>query len=177
MLNDEVIQIKESVESISPEFLEMVDKTVTSYTKDLDDLVDDIKKAFRIDSGISDEDLEYYSLELSTALYILGGRLEKTGILEDIAKALRQETYNKEFLDQQQKSKVNELKMTVQQLQAIAEEHSKYNTVMQSVYSRVYKQIKFKIDAAFELLGTLKKIISKRISDSSSDNVRGTSSN
>lgn len=47
----------------------------------------------------------------------------------------------------------------------MSENASRYETVVNSIYSRVYRQIKFKIDGAYEMLASLRKIVSKRMQE------------
>lgn len=162
-MNEEVLTIKESIEELSKDFLPMIDDVVQRYTNSMDILITDIHEGIQNSDELSDADLEFFLMQLSTMLYLLGGKLEKTGTLEDIAKMLRQEKYNKSYLKQQSDASINNVKITVSQLQANAEEDAKYNTLMQTIYSRVYRQIKYKLDAAFELVSIMKKIMSKRI--------------
>ena len=48
---------------------------------------------------------------------------------------------------------------------AYAEESSKYEGIIYTIYDRVYKIMKFKIEAASELLGSLKKVFNRRIQE------------
>ena len=52
-----------------------------------------------------------------------------------------------------------------------AEEASKYESVVNSIYERAYKIIKYRIDAAVRMVDVLKKIISKHMQDESFSNM------
>ena len=87
------------------------------------------------------------------------------GIKADVSKAARQEVYNSAYLNNQSMDPDKKSKTTVAENVAVAEEESKYQTVIQSIYERVYKIIKFKIDAGYELLSSLKKVLSRRMQE------------
>ena len=134
------------------------------YTSLLDSLVQSIYLNIRRDN-YSDQDLEKQCLDLSATLYFVSVRIEEAGVLEDLSKMLKQEQYNKSYLDTQLEAVKNNTKISVAQTQALAEEKSKHHTMMNAIYSHVVKAVKGKIDSAYELLSTMKKIISKRMSD------------
>ena len=77
------------------------------------------------------------------------------------------ESFNDAYLKNRLKDAENRNKTTVAELTALAEDASKYEAVLNSLYSRVYKQIKFKMDAGYDMVNTLRKIITKRMQDQS----------
>ena len=117
-----------------------------------------------IDNTPSDEILEKYVLELSNLLYFLGTRLETVGIKDDITKMSAKEVYNNTYTDNLDVAPGGK-KPTVAELNVMSENASRYETVVNSIYSRVYRQIKFKIDGAYEMLASLRKIVSKRMQE------------
>ena len=56
-------------------------------------------------------------------------------------------------------------KTTVAENQAVAEQESQYEAVVSSIYDHAYKMVKFKIDAAKDMVNTLRKIISRRMQE------------
>ena len=144
-------------------FTQISDKVVTAYTNDLDTLMNKIRED-TIDNTPSDEILEKYVLELSNLLYFLGTRLETVGIKDDITRMSAKEVYNNTYTDNLDVAP-GEKKPTVAELNVMSENASRYETVVNSIYSRVYRQIKFKIDGAYEMLASLRKIISKRMQE------------
>ena len=144
-------------------FTQISDKVVTAYTNDLDALMNKIRED-TIDNTPSDEILEKYVLELSNLLYFLGTRLETVGIKDDITRMSAKEVYNNTYTDNLDVAPGGK-KPTVAELNVMSENASRYETVVNSIYSRVYRQIKFKIDGAYEMLASLRKIVSKRMQE------------
>jgi len=139
------------------------DKLVTAYSSDLDEIMNRIK-ADCIEVEPSDKMLENYTMELSNALYFIGQKLETIGIKEDLSKMAAKEVYNEAYLNHMDAGDAKK-KPTVAELTALSEADAKYQTVINSIYARVYRQIKFKVDAAYEMLSSIRKIISKRMQD------------
>lgn len=144
-------------------FTQISDKVVTAYTNDLDALMNKIRED-TIDNTPSDEILEKYVLELSNLLYFLGTRLETVGIKDDITRMSAKEVYNNTYTNNLDVAPGGK-KPTVAELNVMSENASRYETVVNSIYSRVYRQIKFKIDGAYEMLASLRKIVSKRMQE------------
>ena len=162
--NKDLNDIDQEIQAMSEDYTSLSNSIIASYTSDLDSLVQSIYLNIRRDN-YSDQDLEKQCLDLSATLYFVSVRIEEAGVLEDLSKMLKQEQYNKSYLDTQLEAVKNNTKISVAQTQALAEEKSKHHTMMNAIYSYVVKAVKGKIDAAYELLSTMKKIISKRMSD------------
>ena len=145
-------------------FTEISDTIVTEYTQSLDNLMKNIYDHIVLNEP-ADDMLEHYSFELNNCLYFIGDNMEKMGIRDDLSKITAKEVYNDAYINYIAKSKQCNSKCTVAELTALAEGDSKYETIMNSIYSRAYKQIKYKVDAGYEMLSTIKKIISKRMQD------------
>lgn len=153
-----------STETNSQYFTEISDKLVKSYTSELDSLMSDLYED-AIESDASDAVLEKYLIELGNLLYFLGTKLESVGIKEDLSKMAAKEVYNNAYLNNRLKDSEKKNKMPVAELSALAEDASRYESVMNSIYSRTYKQIKFKVDAGYDMINTIRKIITKRMND------------
>lgn len=154
-----------STDTNSKYFSKITDDIVRQYTADLDDLMDEIFGLVNQNIAIDDISLERLTLRLSNLLYYLGERLEIVGIKSDVAKAAKQEIFNKAYLDNQIKDIDKKNKTTVAENTAQAEEVSKYEAVVANIYERTYKIIKFKIDAGQEMVNSLRKIITKHIQE------------
>ena len=63
------------------------------------------------------------------------------------------------------KSKEKKNKTTVAELTALSEQGTVYESLVNDVYSKVYKTMKIKLDAAQSMLATLSKLLSKRMQD------------
>ena len=162
--NKDLNDIDQEIQAMSEDYTSLSNSIITSYTSDLDALVQSIYLNIRRDN-YSDQDLEKQCLDLSATLYFVSVRIEEAGVLEDLSKMLKQEQYNKSYLDTQLEAVKNNTKISVAQTQALAEEKSKHHAMINAIYSHVVKAVKGKIDSAYELLSTMKQTISKRMSD------------
>ena len=154
--------VVESTEENSQEFTNISDTIVKAHTEELDNLMADMNNDV-VKQEASDLVLERYCLELSNMLYFMGQKLENIGIKDDLSKLAAKEVYNDAYLNAPTDEKGK--KPTVAELTAVAENESRYETIMNNIYSRAYKQIKFKIDAGYDMLSSLRKIISKRMQE------------
>lgn len=173
--SNEIESVFEQTDNSAKMFTEMSEKVVTAYTQDLDKLMNTIK-AKAVDEVVSDTLLEGFIMELSNLLYFMGDRLESVGIKDDVTKLSAKEVYNRSYMDNISNVTDTKKKPTVAELTALAENDSRYQTVVNTIYSRTYRQIKFKIDAAYEMLSSLRKIVSKRMQEHQLDYTRNSGS-
>lgn len=163
---DKVDELLNDTDENSMYFSKITSDVIAKYTEDLDKHMDTIYSMLNSNSStISIDAIENMILSLANTLYYVGERLEIVGIKSDVAKAARQEIFNKAYLSNQEKDIDRKNKTTVAENNAVAEEQSKYESVIQAVYERTYKVIKFKIDAGFEMLSSLKKVLSRRMQE------------
>lgn len=164
---NKVDEIVETTENNVEQFNQIANNLVTAYTDDIDNLMSRINMDV-VENEASDDVLEKYMLELSNALYFIGTKLEGMGIKDDLSKLAAKEVFNNAYLDAPLDEKGK--KPTVAEITAIAEGESRYETIMNNIYSRAYRQIKYKVDAAYEMLASLRKILSKRMQDAMLNN-------
>lgn len=158
---DELVKtVEENVEY----YISISDKIIESYTKDFDVLMSDLKRDI-IENDPTDLLLEKYVLELNNMLYFLSDKIESVGIKDDLSKMAAKEVFNTTYLESREKDIERKNKTTVAELTAMAEDASKYETILNSIYSRVYKQIKLKMDAGYDMVNTIRKIITRRMQD------------
>ena len=155
--------IMQKVDNISDTIKEISDKLVTKYCDDLDDLMIDIKSILTNDA-MTDSYLETAILDLANTLYFTGSAQEDLGIKEDICKAIRQEVYSK--------AREQATGKTVADKTAQAELIAQAETMTLSIYSRAYKKVKLRMDAGYEMLNSLKKVMNKRITEMELSNSR-----
>jgi len=106
--------------------------------------------------------LEKYFLELSNCLYYMGDKLEKLGVYDVMSKNAYKEVYNNSYLNQTDIGE-SKKKPTVAELTAQAENDAQYENIVSDVYSKAYRIVKNKVDAATTMLNSISKIISKRM--------------
>ena len=162
---DKVTALLEQTEQNSIYFNNVAKTVAGKYTEHLDNLMQDYYKKQKDSTDLSTEYLEKLYLELTNLLYFQGDKLENVGVLNDMSKAAKQEVYNKAYLENQIKDTDKKNKTTVAENQAVAEGASQYEAVVNSIYERAYKMIKYKVDAAYEVVNSLRKIISRRMQE------------
>lgn len=155
--------IMKNVDSISNTIKEISDGLVTKYCKDLDDIMLNIRTTLGR-CNVSDEYLETSILGLANILYFTGSAQEDLGIKEDTCKAIRQEVYSK--------AREQATGKTVADKTAQAELIAQAETMTLAIYSRAYKKVKLRMDAGYEMLNSLKKVMNKRISELELSNSR-----
>lgn len=146
-------------------FTNVCDNVVKEYSKDLDILMSDIYSEIMKDD-YSDEFLEKSLMKLNGTLYYMYSQLERLGIYDDMSKAASKEVYNKAYLNNQTKTTEGKNKTTVAENQAVADAASQYETTLNNIYNRAYKVIKGKIDAGYDMVNSIRKIMTKRMSES-----------
>ena len=155
-----------AMESDSLVYDNITSKVIEAYVGDLDRLIQDFN-ADAVDSDIDDRTLEKYLLELGNKLYFLSAKLEKIGVKEDVSKLLYKEVYNSSYLSNREKDSERKNKLTVAELTAIAESESKQEQIVNILYARIYSQIKMRMTAAYDLINSIRKIITRRMQDKS----------
>ncbi len=145
---------------------DITNKIVEAYIGDLDELIKDFNED-AVEKDADDRTLEKYLFELGSKLYFLSAKLEQIGIKDDISKMIYKEEYNLQYLANREKDSDKKNKLTVAELTAIAESLSKEKQVVNSLYSRIYSQIKMRMSAGYDLVSSIRKIITKRMQDQS----------
>ena len=150
--------IKLHVEENSKIIDDVVTGIIKPYCKDLDNYVLFIKDCLADGQNPpTDAELDDFCMNLSTYIYFAGGMQEQLGIRDDISKAVWKEMYN---------TKRNELdKGTVDDKNTIAELASQQEQLTNICYSRAYKIMKAKVENAQELLGSCKKVLTRRMNE------------
>ena len=155
---EKIGQIQLRVEENAKVIDGLVAQIITPYTKDLDNYVDFVRSCLKDgEHPLTDSELEDISNNMATYIYYASGMCEQLGVRDDISKALYKETYNNARLDLD--------KGTVDDKNTIAESKSQQEQLVSICYNRAYRTLKAKVDAAQELLGSVKKVLTKRISD------------
>ena len=155
--------IMQKVDNISDTIKEISDNLVKEYCEDLDNIMSELRQEItskEIDNYI----LESYIMELANTLYFTGSAQEDLGIKEDTCKAIRQEVYSK--------AREQSTGKTVADKTAQAELIAQAETMTLAIYSRAYKKVKLRMDAGYEMLNSLKKVMNKRITEMELSNSR-----
>lgn len=156
--------IMQKVNNISDTIKEISDELVIRYCDDLDNMMLSIRQLLNPHNNITDVELEYYIMNLANTLYFTGSAQEDLGIKEDTCKAIRQEVYSK--------AREQATGKTVADKTAQAELIAQAETMTLAIYSRAYKKVKLRMDAGYEMLNSLKKVMNKRITEMELSNSR-----
>lgn len=140
---------------------EMSDEIVNKYTKVLDEVMLDIKTNI-VDNQATLGVIQDYFTSLSTIYYFVSSKCEILGLYEDIAKSNARVKFNTIYGDKQATETIGNKKPTVAELTASAEMGSLDESVVSAIYSRSFKIVKAKLEAADTMISTLSKIISSQ---------------
>lgn len=157
-----VSDLLRATEDNSQYFQDVSTNVVAAYTESLDNVMKEVYANVVSVDNPSVETLEKYFLELTNTLYFIGEKAEQVGIYDDLSKAAYKEVYNKAYMDNQVLDGTGRSKPTVNSLTATAESAAIYENVVNSIYNRCYKIIRSKVDAGYEMVRTLSKILSRR---------------
>lgn len=156
-------RIMDSVDKSSDIIQELSNDLVIRYCDSLDNQLLLIKQEMDNAGYLTDETLERRIIELANTLYFTGSAQEDLGIKEDTCKMIRQEVYSK--------AREN-ASGTVADKTAQAELIAQQETITLAIYSRAYKKVKLRMDAGYEMLNSLKKVMNKRITEMELSNSR-----
>jgi len=143
---------------------DLTNKLVADYCKQLDEYVRFIQSVLNDNQHPPTAlELDDMVMNLPVLLYFCGEAQENLGIKQDVAKAVKQEKYN-EIYKEIQKGTISD-KTSKAELAVQSEE------ITRIIYDRAYKIVKEKMTAAYELLSSIKKVISRRMNESSLANI------
>lgn len=161
-MRESLEQVNEKIKSYIEQINVYSSDIINKYTQTLDYIMRDIKNEI-IDKDNMDETLlNHYFLSLTNALYFIGSQVEEVGFYDDVSKLNYKLAYNDAFIKNKSQDIGNSKKQTTADNQIAAENNSIEEQIMNLIYSRSFKIIKTKIDAGYEMVRTLSKIISSR---------------
>ena len=150
VLQDRIDKNSELIDSI-------VNKLVADYCKSSDDYMDFIRTVLSDPKNPpTDVELDDFTLNLPVLIYFTGEAQESLGVKEDIAKAIKQELFNDMYTISAG---------TVADKTASAELATQSEYLAHIAYQRAYKKVKLRTEAASEMLQSVKKVISRRMSE------------
>ena len=154
---DGVHQNNERVESLTSVVREMVKNIVDEACADLDNYMKQIDEILcDKDTPVSDDELEDFTLNLPSLLYLVSSRREELKIKEDVAKAVHKDVYNR----------VREKAQgTVADKDTAADLAAQSEAITVIVLQRAGSTIKTREEAAWEMLNSVKKVLTRRIAE------------
>ena len=151
------------VEDKSAKVEKIVDELIQPYCDKLDILIGKFRDCLMDkENPVTEWELDDVCLKLPSYLYFMGEAQEKFGIKEDISKSVKMELYNQ--IHQRTRG-------TIADKQAASEAGTIEEDIVYRAYQRAYKRIKQKLEAAYELLSSIKKVISRRMGEQDLANV------
>lgn len=154
---DKIKDIQKRIENNSKLIDEIVTNLVNDYCKQLDDYIKFIQSVLQdIEHPPTDLELDDFVMNLPVLLYFTGEGMESLGIKEDTSKAVKMEKYNEIY---------NQVKGTIADKTAKAENETQLEIITNMAYSRAYKKIKLRLEIGNELLQSIKKVITRRTSE------------
>ena len=156
----DINKVVSDVDSRMTYFTEIGEPIITFYTSDLDGLmtvIDNLVKSKADEFNVNE--LQYYFMKLTSELYFVTTSVEKIGLLMDLSNMTYKDAFNTSLLN----NSSTDAKLTVAKLNALADKESLAENVLNFIYSRTYKILKAKLDAANEMIRTLSKLISYRM--------------
>lgn len=154
----EIEAIQNKVENHSNTVDGIVNAIIKPYSEDLDRYVSFIRDCLKDgERPPTDEELDDFCLNLSTLIYFSGGMCEYLGIRDDISKAVYKDIYH------ESRSKLE--KGTVADKDSLAELASQKEALVNVCYTRAAKMMKAKVENAQELLGSCKKVLTRRMQE------------
>lgn len=143
------------VEDNSAKVEKIVDELIQPYCDKLDILIGKFRDCLMDKQNpVTEWELDDVCLKLPSYLYFMGEAQEKFGIKEDISKSVKMELYNQ--IHQRTRG-------TVADKQAASEAGTIEEDIVYRAYQRAYKRIKQKLEAAYELLSSIKKVMHRRM--------------
>ena len=153
-----VSEVQEKVESHSKAMMDIVDSITKPYCDPLDKYVAFIRDCLKDgESPPTNDELDDFCMNLSTLIYFAGGMCEQLGIKDDISKAVYKEVYHSARSVQDTG--------TVADKDSLAELQAQQEQLTNICYNRAYKIMKSKVENAQELLGSCKKVLSRRMAE------------
>lgn len=148
-------KLLDSIEQNSGVLDNAVKELTTRYDAELMEYVTYVRGVLREDIPPTDEELDDFTMMLSTLIYFTSVGCEQMGIRDDLSTAKYKEAYNvaRSVLD----------KGTVADKNAQAELDSQAERIVSLVYNKAYKILKAEVEAAQELLSACKKVLSRRM--------------
>jgi hypothetical protein len=153
----EYLQVGARVDALSKEVLEIVFSIVEGICAELNNYMSVIDEVLKDSSAVvTDAELEDFIMNLTSILYTVSEGQERLGVEEDVAKAIHKEVY----------SRVREKAQgTVADKDTAADLASQNEAIVYMVKARAYRLIKSKVELGFEMVNTLKKVITRRIAE------------
>lgn len=163
-MNDKLEDVMESVQDSFSEYNDILSPIIRSYSGDMDSLINEFNNEVILREA-SNDTLESFLFRFGVQIYQLSSKIEEVGMKEDISKVVSKEVYNKAYLNKSAEAEEKKVKLTVAQLTAMSEQEAKYESLVNMIYDRLYSEMKLKLNAAIDIVNSIRKIISRRMQE------------
>ena len=164
MINlDSLISVYNQIQDPNETAEEVYFQLISDTTGELDLVMQEIYNKIVVSDDYTIEDIQLLFTKLGNYVYFFGQIVEKIGLGSDISEHSFKEVYNNAYNTNLIGS--DGKKRTANELIAIAEAASLSESVLNDIYKRAYKAIKFKLDSAQSMVATLSKIYSKKMQE------------
>lgn len=130
-------------------------------TSSLDAYIHYVSEELRTTQSLSNDQLDKFILNLPIYIYYASSAIESLGIKEDVASISKKRQITKQLEEMKQ----NNVGGTAASRAAVAEINCTDDVLINSIYSSAYKIAKSKIEFAYEVLASCKKVMSRRIEE------------
>lgn len=162
----DVNEIQKSIDSvkINADYFESLYKDlVKEQTEALDNLMSDMYvDCVKDQDNVAIEVLEKYYLELSNMVYFMNDRVEKLGVMSDMASSAYSSVRNNKLIEasevKDEKGKVRAAAICT----AEAEINAYHDEIVADVYRHAYSAVKAKVSSAMDMMNTIRRILSTR---------------
>lgn len=135
---------------------DIIKEIVEPYCTGIDNLIEEVRKVLYDTNSLTDSELDTYIAKIPIQLYYLNEQMTSIETKENVSKVSHKIAYNEARLD---------AVGTVADKDAIAERAVEQRTLVNLIFTQARKSLQSKRDIALELLNSLKKISSRRISE------------
>lgn len=137
------------------EILKLASDTANEITIELDNFITFVRKC-QSERDLSNDEISSFIIQLPIMIYSITNDCEVLGLKEDNAKSLKTKVYATAY---------NELTGTVESKKNCALLQIQEEQMLESVCKTSYKIVQGKINMAYELLNSLKKVLNIRIAE------------
>lgn len=153
-----IIEEQTRIDTYYKECETILSGVISSCTKDLDAYVHNITENYSNVTTIDNQTLDNIILNLPMLIYYSISAMEVIGMKNDLSSINKKQTIAQALSNL-------DIKGTKAEKQTLAELESMSSCVIDDIYDRAYKTVKVKIDTAYEILASCKKIMSRRIEE------------
>ncbi len=146
--------VKRKVELDSRTLNKIVDTIVNKYSRDLDEIIENMQEILKDTDNITDDKLIYYTTLIPTNIYFAGAGLESLGVEKDTAEATKKEIYTEAYM---------KAEGTIKDKSSEAFNIALQETFIEVAYDRAYKKLKLKIEHAVLVANSVRKVLDYRI--------------